>query len=464
MAQQLEPPVITSLDVEENGHVNVYWLPVSGASGYIIYRKPGPDQNDQGGELPIDTLYDGSAYNYFDNTSRADTCSYSYKLASLADDLNIDSPPSESSATIFLNKLIYDTCNNQVILNWSPYIGWGEDNVKYEIIKNDDNTNLIKTSELEHTDNVLAGQTYTYLIRARKIDGSSFTSNSNRMSITIPTLKIPQTPVITEITNDGSNFTAQILVDTDADLWGYKFMAASEQTGNYTVIDSLPLSSGTDLQFTQTSGNNPLFYKVAASNICEQIVAESEIIRPINLEYEQVDLDIILKWNPGFVENVENYDIYLSIDNSAFTLLEQAYGNTSINYTLDGSDFGNETAELFCFYVVGVQSNNYISQSNTQCLTRKPKVNMPNAFTPNGDGMNDYIQPEILNATVAEYVFIVYDRYGGKVFETDDPYLKWFGQTGNKNVGEGAYLYFLKFTTQQGALYEDSGTINVVYP
>ncbi len=89
---------------------------------------------------------------------------------------------------------------------------------------------------------------------------------------------------------------------------------------------------------------------------------------------------------------------------------------------------------------------------------------MPTAFTPNGDGLNETIGPEIEYADISEYLYIVYDRYGGKMFETKSYEMRWDGKAGSKSVSEGAYLYYLKFSTSRGQKYEKSGTINLIYP
>lgn len=56
---------------------------------------------------------------------------------------------------------------------------------------------------------------------------------------------------------------------------------------------------------------------------------------------------------------------------------------------------------------------------------------VPSAFTPNGDGTNDEIKPTLVGIPMV-YEFIVYNRWGTKVFQTVHPSEAWDGVYGNK--------------------------------
>jgi gliding motility-associated-like protein len=72
-------------------------------------------------------------------------------------------------------------------------------------------------------------------------------------------------------------------------------------------------------------------------------------------------------------------------------------------------------------------------------------ITVPNAFTPNGDGKNDFLYP--LNAFMAENLeFRVYNRYGQLVFMTRDWTHKWDGTIGGKPQPTGSYVWTLRYT------------------
>ena len=71
-------------------------------------------------------------------------------------------------------------------------------------------------------------------------------------------------------------------------------------------------------------------------------------------------------------------------------------------------------------------------------------VHIPNAFTPDGDGRNDYWKP-VFNDTlkVSDYLLEVYTRNGQLVFETRDSNQYWDGTFWNENVSESTFVYRL---------------------
>jgi len=72
----------------------------------------------------------------------------------------------------------------------------------------------------------------------------------------------------------------------------------------------------------------------------------------------------------------------------------------------------------------------------------KIQLNLPNIFTPNGDGNNDYLKVNIQN--VSEFVIVVMDSKSNVVFKSEDVDFKWDGTNlqGDK-LPAGNYLYYV---------------------
>ncbi|MBL7812747.1 MAG: gliding motility-associated C-terminal domain-containing protein [Bacteroidetes bacterium] len=86
---------------------------------------------------------------------------------------------------------------------------------------------------------------------------------------------------------------------------------------------------------------------------------------------------------------------------------------------------------------------------------------VPSGFSPNGDGRNDVFKPEFLSAVTA-YEMVIFDRWGGKVFETRDPMQGWDGTFKGENVQEGAYAYRINLIFFTGKRQVVSGSVTLL--
>ena len=84
-------------------------------------------------------------------------------------------------------------------------------------------------------------------------------------------------------------------------------------------------------------------------------------------------------------------------------------------------------------------------------------IAVPTAFTPNGDGLNDYLYP--LNAYKAtNLLFKVFNRYGQLVFESKDWSAKWDGKVNGVNQANGVYVWMLDYIDPAGKRISLKGT------
>jgi len=122
---------------------------------------------------------------------------------------------------------------------------------------------------------------------------------------------------------------------------------------------------------------------------------------------------------------VPGYKNYLWGDNSTANALTIArLGNYQLTVTDSANCTGSDT----------------ISIVRKDCIP----IGIPNAFTPNGDALNDIFKPTI-NQTVQNFYFAVFSRSGQKVFETRDYGQGWDGKYKGKEQPQGTYVYHIKF-------------------
>jgi gliding motility-associated-like protein len=87
-------------------------------------------------------------------------------------------------------------------------------------------------------------------------------------------------------------------------------------------------------------------------------------------------------------------------------------------------------------------------------------VYIPNVFSPNGDQMNDVLY--VRGNCITEMLFIVYDRWGEKVFTSENIEDGWDGKFRNKDVNTGVYYYTMKATLYDQSEIRRKGSITVV--
>lgn len=103
----------------------------------------------------------------------------------------------------------------------------------------------------------------------------------------------------------------------------------------------------------------------------------------------------------------------------------------SLNLWPDGNFYQNESAF-----------------SNIICVDNCPEYSLPNIFTPNGDGINDILEP-FPYRYVQDVDFKLFNRWGTLVFETTDPDINWNG-TGSSSgeiLADGPYYYTIQVNT-----------------
>lgn len=88
---------------------------------------------------------------------------------------------------------------------------------------------------------------------------------------------------------------------------------------------------------------------------------------------------------------------------------------------------------------------------------------IPNAFTPNADGINDYFFDAGYVLDVKSYRLRIFNRWGQMVYETNDYTKFWNGfGTDSKPAQDGVYVYTIEVVTQRGKEHNFKGTVTLL--
>jgi gliding motility-associated-like protein len=117
-------------------------------------------------------------------------------------------------------------------------------------------------------------------------------------------------------------------------------------------------------------------------------------------------------------------------------------------------------SEQILRYRIKVTNGAQISYSNLETIIQEVKIFVPNAFSPNGDGLNDIF--EVKGRFQNNFSLLILNRWGEIVFESNDPRKGWNGQVNGKPAITGVYAYRLRATDEQGRRYETTGTLTLL--
>jgi gliding motility-associated-like protein len=90
-----------------------------------------------------------------------------------------------------------------------------------------------------------------------------------------------------------------------------------------------------------------------------------------------------------------------------------------------------------------------------------PRVFVPTAFTPNGDGRNDVVRPIAVGLTNLEY-FRIFNRWGQLVFETTVNGKGWNGKLKGTDQGSGSYVWIVKGKDFTGKTVFEKGMVTLI--
>ena len=87
---------------------------------------------------------------------------------------------------------------------------------------------------------------------------------------------------------------------------------------------------------------------------------------------------------------------------------------------------------------------NYKEDFNVKTIDCSCMMAVPNVFTPNGDGLNDYFFP-VINCIFDEYHLVIFNRWGRLLYETNNQNDKWDGRYLGNEVPEAVYFYLIDY-------------------
>ncbi len=136
--------------------------------------------------------------------------------------------------------------------------------------------------------------------------------------------------------------------------------------------------------------------------------------------------------------------------------------DTEVNF----SEAGSHKVELYAIFTQGNDSvcytEEYWSENTPLTVTiSESKLDMPNAFSPNNDGLNDVYKAKSYQSLV-EFHAAIYNRWGQKLYEWDNPAEGWDGTYNGKDVKDGVYFVNVSAKGSDGRKYNIRRDVNLL--
>lgn len=90
------------------------------------------------------------------------------------------------------------------------------------------------------------------------------------------------------------------------------------------------------------------------------------------------------------------------------------------------------------------------------------KLDMPNAFSPNGDGINDIYKAKEGYQSLVEFHAYIFNRWGQKLYEWTDPAGGWDGTHNGKEVKDGVYFVLVNARGADGRTFNIKKDVNLL--
>lgn len=471
------PRIITASVDTATGLATFKWeaSPEFDTQGYIMVEVINT------GSVIIDTVFGQFNTTYTDPIGDPAVGSQTYTIASFDTCYSGTPPQPNTSATLPGQSTIhltgaYDECAPSISLSWTPYTGW-DSLLTYELFVEMDNGSpqllaVLGPNESDYLDEtVVPFVDYCYFVKATGADTCEV-SFSNRYCITTDYPGLPAFNYLrtASVVNDE---LIQIVarVDVSAKVSRYRLERARND-GPFLPIATQGPSLTNDILFNDSDVEADEFsysYRIVVEDSCgnDAITSNTGSTMWLRVTPELSGINN-LSWNgyQNWDGQVFGYNIYRSVSGAPYVYLAtvpplQWFFEDNVNA------FEAESGS-FCYYVEAVESGggsfapDTLSLSNVACAVQQDQLYLPNAFTPNGDGVNDWFRGYGSFADLSELKFLIFNRWGQPIWETSDADEFWDGEINGKPAPQGIYGYIYAYSDGGGNRVERTGTVTLI--
>lgn len=427
----------------------------------------------------IDSV-DSSTYRY--KILNAGLFNYAYSVTA-TDSADVRSLFENNVHRVVYLSVEFDLCTQSNIIQWSAYAGWEGNISGYKVFGGIEGGPLqeltfVPATTTSHSHSGLAmNSSYIYYIQTFHTSGIFSLSALDTAYTTYPEppsyLIIDQVNVVDEATVE-----IQYSADIAGPVTSFRLLRRSNPVTPFLEVNTFwnVLESTKVFQDQVATGSITYQYLVEAvfqpagcsSSI---VISQSNTGNNILLVNELNDQIVTLNWIPyeTYEPGLAGYIIQRREGNGAFAdVATVGPFTTQWQETIASLINGFQPGEVQ-YRVVALSNphNGGIEEQSISNITTaviETQMQVPNAFTPGSNDMNSEFKP-LIDFAPREYLMIVVDRGGRKMFETTDPNEGWDGRfKGGSLVDEAVYVYYIQYTDYTGIFNTYTGNVTVLYP
>lgn len=199
-------------------------------------------------------------------------------------------------------------------------------------------------------------------------------------------------------------------------------------------------------------------------------IAPTAVYTTLEGEEENPEMSGSAPLTGKFYANEENVGAYSATYEWRFTLEGEAEPyliryerDTEVTFTKAGS----HSIVLYATYVLGQDTVAYREQywqevQPLRVTISESRLEMPNAFSPNGDGINDVYKAKDGFQSLVEFHAYIYNRWGQMLFDWTNPNEGWDGTYKGKDVKDGVYFVLVKAKGADGRTFTIKRDVNLL--
>lgn len=106
--------------------------------------------------------------------------------------------------------------------------------------------------------------------------------------------------------------------------------------------------------------------------------------------------------------------------------------------------------------------NEVVDEASIRITISESHLEMPNAFSPNGDGINDVFKAKSNHKSIIEFHAYIFNRYGQRLYDWTDINGGWDGTYNGHDVKDGVYFVYVKARGADGTEYDIRRDVNLL--